>query len=55
MNTDCVQSLILLSFKIFTVAQIRSRRSPRIVYLGFACHFVSATKNAKDTQLKFEE
>jgi outer membrane receptor protein involved in Fe transport len=35
--------------------ETEGRRSPRIVYLGFVYHFGSTMKNAKETQLKFEE
>jgi outer membrane receptor protein involved in Fe transport len=35
--------------------ETESRRAPRIVYLGFVYHFGSASKNSKETQLKFEE
>jgi len=35
--------------------ETESRRSPRIVYLGFSYHFGSTDKKSKDTQLKFEE
>ncbi len=35
--------------------EVESRRAPRILYVGFSCHFGSAEKKSKETQLKYEE
>lgn len=58
----CTVSDLFDTFRSKTIVNIaglhretEGRRSPRIVYLGFAYHFGSSTKNGKETQLKYEE
>ncbi len=58
----CTVSDLFDTFRNKTIVNItglhretEGRRSPRIVYLGFAYHFGSTTKNGKETQLKYEE